>query len=1345
MGLIGKLHFGLMMCSLVSFGFADTSDQVASLTLHQKNGTSQTFYAPAADGIKVFSSPTGITSTGSVSGRYLVRLKDQPLQPMIKKLKGQQLLGFSDPNNLKQQIRTLAVSQKLRIQQAQSSLITDLNRRKVQFKVHRQFHQLTNTISLNVAGADLAALRTLPQVAAVYPDSQVKASLAESVPATHAPKVWDLKDATGIAITGKGIKVAILDTGIDYTQPDLGGCLGKGCKVVAGQNFVEGEAADNLMDHNGHGTHVAGIVAASGVLKGLAPDASLYAYKVLNNDGFGTDSSIIAGLEKAVNPDGDAATDDGADVINMSLGGPADADSPLSEAANAAMASGAVVVVAAGNSGSRYGTIGSPGNAARVLTVGAADNTGAIAYFSSRGPVKGKNYVKPELLAPGMNINSVKAGGGYTVLSGTSMASPHVAGGAALMMQAHPELSPDDIKSLLITSAHDQGLDIFTQGAGFMDLEAAINTKLLLSFPLVFAGRVDVVAPTWQSISTVKLKNISKQNVDVSLLPPDKSIAGFTLGLPIGFAKSLQPGEEAQVDVTASVDNQLLAFSELATLHHENKFTLKAGDTNIRVPVALIKAAQLRVDAGTKVEYIVVFSGENKFSDTRFYGCADSATTNSYDLKPGAYNVVVSYCGSAPAIVFKETVAVNKSDSVKVDSSEAIYKLAVDKIIKEDSSELNSSQLSASLSSLSWYHAGAQTLLFSSYGGGTSTLLKTSPFSSAFKMRGGFLLQEQGVTNDKVKKYYMHNFFHDSLSQDDNASLKLSELHKLDFLYDDQLMIKKGINFSVELGQIYSLASGAAFGFRYFNAIPQYTAAEASIYSSLSTFDAGEIYPNIYIGAIDNSGAWPDNVTFMRTGYIGFPTKDQYVKFKGPFSRWEDGLFLSSDNKLVVEDSSLFWSSYFVYNSFLKTMAALDADNFFSVGGVERDSAQNVFLQNVDYSSRCDNEIVSEGKIYDADFLTKLAGKTCALRSYEIHMPTRFLNKEYSSTIRFNLNTQEDPLNYSYDLSTPILEQLAFIDNDVYSRVLKSANPRIKIIARDKQAGKMALTLAAAIKLEYKLDNMDAWQALKTSDEKNEVVAKLPLVEGAHLGSLRITITDARGSNVEQTLNSAFMLGTGSERPPTFPEFNALPVLTVEATGALTPYELPSVTADDRRDGPIKAVSNLQGPFALGTYKILWSATNKAGNTTTAAQTLVVKDTTPPLVTAPNAIQVQAKKAGDTVIDLGLAQAIDLVDGTLKASPSFTGPFAVGTYIIRWEAIDASGNVGSATQSVVVTAPPESSSASSANSSVVSTPGASNTNSGSSSGGGGAIDYINLFYLLVLSIFVRAGRKSLRV
>src|SRR5262249_15990454 len=142
------------------------------------------------------------------------------------------------------------------------------------------------------------------------------------------------------AADGEGIDVAIIDTGIDYTHPDLGGCFGPGCRVTTGWDFVNNDP--DPFDDNGHGTHVAGILGARGSMVGVAPGVRFHAYKVIAASGFGFESWIIAGIERAVDPDQDPATRDAVDVINVSLAGSGDADSPISQAVDEAVAAGVV-------------------------------------------------------------------------------------------------------------------------------------------------------------------------------------------------------------------------------------------------------------------------------------------------------------------------------------------------------------------------------------------------------------------------------------------------------------------------------------------------------------------------------------------------------------------------------------------------------------------------------------------------------------------------------------------------------------------------------------------------------------------------------------------------------------------------------------------------------------------------------------------------------------------------------------------------------------------------------------------------------------------------------------------
>ncbi|WP_433011897.1 S8 family peptidase [Kribbella sp. CA-294648] len=304
-------------------------------------------------------------------------------------------------------------------------------------------------------------------------DRKVKVQLDRSVPQIGAPAAWQR------GLTGKGVKVAVLDTGIDPTHPDVAGRIG------AAENFTPTEDA---VDHNGHGTHVASITAGTGAAsggryKGVAPEATLLNAKVLDDDGNGEFSGIIAGMEWA------AAQ--GASVINMSLGGgPSDGTDDLSQAVNRlSRSSGALFVIAAGNCfSSAQFQVSTPAAADDALAVGNLERDGSLNRSSCRGPRKGDGALKPEISAPGTDIVAARAAGtnggepvgdNYTTLSGTSMASPHVAGAAALVAQANPAWKAAQLKARLISTADpQQGSRVDEQGAGRVDADQASDATV---------------------------------------------------------------------------------------------------------------------------------------------------------------------------------------------------------------------------------------------------------------------------------------------------------------------------------------------------------------------------------------------------------------------------------------------------------------------------------------------------------------------------------------------------------------------------------------------------------------------------------------------------------------------------------------------------------------------------------------------------------------------------------------------------------------------------------------------------------------------------------------------------
>ncbi|HEY8283679.1 MAG TPA: S8 family serine peptidase, partial [Chloroflexota bacterium] len=255
-------------------------------------------------------------------------------------------------------------------------------------------------------------------------------------------------------LTGKGVRVAIVDTGIDGNHPDLKG------RVVAAANFSSDR---DTLDHMGHGTHVAGIVGGTGAASdgkygGVAPQAELLNAKALNRSGGGTNSGILKAMEWAA--------DQGARIESLSLGGGAtNGTDPLSQAVNNISAKKNVLfVIAAGNSGQRSGNgrlVSTPGAADAALTVGAIDKSKNLAPFSSRGPRLGDFALKPDIVAPGVNITSARANGSdgnwYVAYSGTSMATPMVSGAAAIVWQLHPGWSAQQVKAALMNAANPIG------------------------------------------------------------------------------------------------------------------------------------------------------------------------------------------------------------------------------------------------------------------------------------------------------------------------------------------------------------------------------------------------------------------------------------------------------------------------------------------------------------------------------------------------------------------------------------------------------------------------------------------------------------------------------------------------------------------------------------------------------------------------------------------------------------------------------------------------------------------------------------------------------------------------
>ncbi|MBI2550656.1 S8 family serine peptidase [Candidatus Woesearchaeota archaeon] len=375
--------------------------------------------------------------------------------------------------------------------------------------------------AVKVDAGKIAEMAADDDVAMIFQRGVVYPTLDVSVPLIKADAFWN------VGYTGSGVRVAVLDTGIDKNHPMLQG------KVAAERDFT---SSGSVSDDCGHGTHVAGIVAGSkasgGTYNGVAPDAQLLNAKVILKTPDGKCSGkvdyIIAAIGWALDPDGNPATDDGARVISMSLGGKGETSPSLESELKAAVEKGSVVVVSSGNCGSgcpsfdcgSFEGVTWPGNSPSVITVGAVNDSKNVACFSSGENIQNVG-IKPDFTAPGVDIKSSYAGGSYASLSGTSMAAPHVSGAVALMLNKNPQLKQDDVKRILEKTSLDLG-DIgkdTSYGFGLIDMAKALIYKDGLEF--VIGLEKQVINGETQRINVTVYDDVQVNGVKATITKPN--------------------------------------------------------------------------------------------------------------------------------------------------------------------------------------------------------------------------------------------------------------------------------------------------------------------------------------------------------------------------------------------------------------------------------------------------------------------------------------------------------------------------------------------------------------------------------------------------------------------------------------------------------------------------------------------------------------------------------------------------------------------------------------------------------------------------------------------------------
>ena len=396
----------------------------------------------------------------------------------------------------------------------------------------KQVHTHINWVTIKIPAEQLEKLKANADIELVELDQEAHAlgfndALKFNLPTTGQTVPWGVAKIRADQVwpegdKGTGIKVCVIDTGIDYTHPDLKG------NYRGGHNYITG--SDDPKDDNGHGTHVSGIVAANGTLLGVAPEAYLFAYKVLDSNGSGSYSAIVSAINDAIS--------NGMQIISMSLGGSGFSQA-LKDACSAAFGAGIAVVAAAGNSGGdgTTDTVLYPAKFSEsVIAVAATDSNDVRASFSSCGQ-------EVEVTAPGVSVvSTVPTSGtkysdpsGYKALSGTSMATPHVSGTVALVLKAHSDFKPPTVRDTLDkTSIHlgDPRRNVF-YGFGRIDSKSAVDqaptpppTPVLTTITVSPATASVIVGGTQQFTAMA----LDQSNIPMASIPVAWAVDNPTVG-----------------------------------------------------------------------------------------------------------------------------------------------------------------------------------------------------------------------------------------------------------------------------------------------------------------------------------------------------------------------------------------------------------------------------------------------------------------------------------------------------------------------------------------------------------------------------------------------------------------------------------------------------------------------------------------------------------------------------------------------------------------------------------------------------------------------------------------------
>lgn len=522
-------------------------------------------------------------------------------------------------------------------------------------EIKQELYNTINAVIIESNDIEIETIKTLSNVKSILRNERIQ--FRKEANSNNIQKATSISAERISSENGAGIKVGIIDTGIDYKNPALGGGFGPKYKVAGGYDLENND--NDPMDDDGHGTAVAGVIAASGQLSGVAPEATLYAFKALNSWGWGWSNNIILALERCVDPNLDNNLSDHMDVVNMSVGQYfliPEQKTTLFSIFKHMNELNMIVCVAAGNEGPEYSWFNQFSISEDVLSVGSCNLQNIISSFSSRNLGLNNNYgIKPDLVALGENINILGLFNTTGQNSGTSLSCPVVAGISALLKQKHKDWTFNQIKSGLINSADDLGFNVMEQGAGKVNQLRAL-TQNTTAFPQKL---------NWGLIT--ENNGIIKKTYKIQLYNHSSTKQSYKFDFGQNLPKGLtiysdNPNFEIEANdsttfvLKMSFDQAQLKYPENIPYNLFGIIKIQGTSDCISIPWTVLRGCPVKFKSDIVFSYwdkpIIKIMKDGKIANL----CADFDTAQIQVVPPGKYDFLFKSTEGVSTYPFKDTI-----------------------------------------------------------------------------------------------------------------------------------------------------------------------------------------------------------------------------------------------------------------------------------------------------------------------------------------------------------------------------------------------------------------------------------------------------------------------------------------------------------------------------------------------------------------------------------------------------------------------------------------------------------------------------------------------------------------